>query len=358
MRAALLRSGSIVVDEVADPVPGDGQVLVRTLACGICGSDLHAAKHLDEMVELQRRAGGAGALDAGRDLVMGHEYCAEVVSFGPATARTLAEGTRVCSVPASIRADGVHAVGYSHALPGGYGELMALDEVLLLPVPDGLSTELAALTEPMAVGRHAVEHAGLGGDDLPLVIGCGPIGLAVIAALKQKGVGPVLAADLSPTRRALAEALGADEVLDPAEGSPYARWQDLAWPEGVDRDDPITRLLVQPRPSVVFECVGVPGMLQAVFEGAMRGTRVVVVGVCMAEDRIRPLIPITKELAVRFVLAYTQEEFADTLRGLAEGELDVGRLVTGRVGLDGVADAFSDLADPERHAKVLVEPWR
>lgn len=360
MRAAVLRSGQLVVDEVPDPVPGEGQVLARTLACGICGSDLHAAAHFEEMVEVQRRtSAGEGGLEAGRDLVMGHEFCAEVVELGPGTAGTAPVGSRVCSIPVTIEPTGLATVGYAHERPGGFGELMVLSELLLLPVPHGLSTELAALTEPLAVGRHAVEKAGLGDDDLPLVIGCGPIGLAVIAALKARGLGPILAADFSPARRALAGALGADEVIDPAEHSPYGRWEDLAWPEGADRSNPLVAMLgPQPRPGVVFECVGLPGVLAAVFDGAMRHTRVVVVGVCMSEDTIRPLVAIGKELDVRFVLAYTPEEFADTLRGLAAGELDVSAMVTGQVGLDGVAGAFTDLASPGHHAKVLIEPWR
>lgn len=361
MRAAVLRSGSIVTDELPDPIPGEGQVLVRSLACGICGSDLHAAAHYEEAIALQQRiAPGGGGLVADRDLVMGHEYCAEIVDFGPGTSRSLAVGSRVTSMPVGFVGGAVQTVGYSHERPGGFGELMVLDEALLLPVPDHLPTELAALTEPLAVGRHAVEAAQLTGDELPLVIGCGPIGLAVIAELRRRGLGPVLAADLSPARRALAEQLGADEVLDPSAGSPYGRWQDFAWPEGADRQNPLVAMLGQgPRPGVVFECVGRPGMIAAAMDGAMRGNQLVVVGVCMQEDRFEPLVAIGKQLTVRFVLAYTPQGFADTLRALGAGELaGVEAMLTDRVGVDGVAGAFTELADPEQQAKVLVEPWR
>ena len=92
--------------------------------------------------------------------------------------------------------------------------------------------------------------------------------------------------------------------------------------------------------------------------GAMRDTRIVVVGVCMESDNVRPLTGIGKELNIQFVLGYTREEFADTLRGISEGDLIVDQLVTGRVGLEGVAQAFQDLGDPEAHAKIIVEPWR
>ena len=90
----------------------------------------------------------------------------------------------------------------------------------------------------------------------------------------------------------------------------------------------------------------------------MRDTRIVVVGVCMEQDHLLPMMGITKELNLQFVLGYTPEEFADSLRGIAEGELISEPLITGKVGVDGVAQAFADLADPEAHAKVLVEPWR
>jgi threonine dehydrogenase-like Zn-dependent dehydrogenase len=84
----------------------------------------------------------------------------------------------------------------------------------------------------------------------------------------------------------------------------------------------------------------------------------VVVGVCMERDQIEPLFGINKELNIQFVLGYTGEEFATTLRNLAEGAVNGDPLITGKVGVEGVAQAFEDLASPERHAKILVEPWR
>jgi threonine dehydrogenase-like Zn-dependent dehydrogenase len=88
------------------------------------------------------------------------------------------------------------------------------------------------------------------------------------------------------------------------------------------------------------------------------GARIVVVGVCMERDSIEPMFGINKELNLQFVLGYTPEEFAVTLRGIAEGKIPVEPLITGKVGVEGVAKAFEDLASPERHAKILVEPWR
>ena len=101
-----------------------------------------------------------------------------------------------------------------------------------------------------------------------------------------------------------------------------------------------------------------PGVIQQIIEGAPRDARIVVVGVCMETDRIEPMFGIIKQLNVQYVLAYTPEEFADSLRLIAEGKVDVASLVTGTVGIDGVAQAFADLANPERHTKIIVEPWR
>jgi threonine dehydrogenase-like Zn-dependent dehydrogenase len=109
---------------------------------------------------------------------------------------------------------------------------------------------------------------------------------------------------------------------------------------------------------VVFECVGSPGVLETLIEAAPAGAQIVVAGVCMETDRIEPSIAVTKEIELTFVLGYTPDEFAMTLRQLAEGVIDVSRLVTGKVGLDGVAQAFNDLGDPEAHVKILVEPGR
>ena len=360
MRAAVFRNGDLVVDEIEQPKPKDGQVLVKTLACGICGSDLHAFHHAPALVEMSVRSGAPFTMDLKKDIVFGHEFCAEILDHGPGTEGKLKAGTRVCSVPIAFSNNAAHTVGYSNDLPGGFAEQMVLNEALLLEVPNGLPTDQAALTEPMAVGWHAVMKANLTSEDIPLVIGCGPVGLAVIAGLKIKGVHPIIAADFSPARRKLAEAMGADIVLDPKVDDPYARWTVEATPEGYDPTNLLAILGVGPglRPGVIFECVGVPGIIQRILEGAPRSARIVVVGVCMEVDKIEPFFAISKELNLQFVLGYTPEEFALTLHHLAEGMIDGSSVITGRVGVSDVKQAFSDLASPERHAKILVEPWR
>lgn len=356
MKAAIARQKRIVCDEIPDLAPGPGQVLVRTLACGICGSDLHALKFGDVVGRLYKAVGVENALDPAKDVVFGHEFCAEILEYGPDTQRRLKPGTRVVSVPRVFDGTGGHTVGYSNRFPGGYAERMVLSEALLLPVPEGLPAHLAALTEPLAVGEHAVAQADLDAAGAALVVGCGPVGLAVIAALKARGFGPVIAADLAEGRRRTAEAIGADSVVDPAAGSPHAAWEQHGVPRS--RGARLKAMMAGGKPgrAVIFECVGVPGVLQSLIAEAPAGAQILVVGVCMETDTIEPAFAIAKELDFRFCYAYSPQEFERTLHAITDGRLPAEKFVTGRVGLEGVADAFARLGSPGADVKILVEP--
>jgi threonine dehydrogenase-like Zn-dependent dehydrogenase len=340
-----MRGSALVVDDIPDPSPGPGQILVRTVACGICGSDLHTLQHGDEFVEMSASAKDPNnpidvhVMDLGADVVMGHEFCAEVVDLGENTGNS-SVGDLVVSMPVAFDASGMHPIGYSNAYPGGYGELMVLSDLLALGVPNGLSARHAALTEPMAVGRHAVARSRAKAGSAAIVLGCGPVGLAVIAALRQLGVEPIVAADFSPTRRRLASVMGAHEVVDPREEPAVDAWRRLK---------PTADL-------VIYEAVGVPGMLDDAMRRAPGNAQILVVGVCMETDHVQPSFGVIKELNIQFAFGYQPDEFADTLRAIAEGEIDVEPLITGSVGIEGVPQAFTDLADPEAHAKILVEP--
>ena len=287
-------------------------------------------------------------MDADRDVVFGHEFCCEVVEYGPRTPARLTAGTLVCSMPMTLAGETVQGIGYSNDIAGGFAQYMPLADRMLLPVPNGLAASSAAMTEPLAVGWHAVQNARLADEDVPLVIGCGPVGLAVIAGLAIKDVHPIIAADFSPARRALALKMGADIVIDPAEVSPYESWRQAATPAGYDgsRYAQLFGLGPKLRPAVIFECVGVPGVIQQIMEGAPPSARIVVVGVCMETDRIEPFFGIVKQLNVQFVLAYTAQEFAESLQFIAEGKVDVTSLVTGLSDLTDVGGAFADLANP------------
>lgn len=338
MRAAVLRGGRMVYrDDVPDPAPGPGQVLVAVTACGICGSDLHFAGHGDEVVAatkaMQGTPNSGASIDLGADIFMGHEFSARVLEAGPGT-ETFPPGTPVTSIPVLLAANGIEPIVYSNTTLGGYAEKMLLSAPLLLAIPNGLDPRHAALTEPMAVGLHAVNKSGIEAGETALVLGCGPIGMAIIAALRGAGIDDIVAADYSATRRALAATMGAHRVLDPAEGSPF----DTA------------------APKVIFEAVGVPGVIDDVLRRAPTGSRLVVAGVCMEPDTVHPFFGIAKEMSVQFVFAYEPAEFVASLRAIAEGRIDVAPLITGEVGLDGVGAAFAALADPDRHCKILVTP--
>jgi threonine dehydrogenase-like Zn-dependent dehydrogenase len=108
---------------------------------------------------------------------------------------------------------------------------------------------------------------------------------------------------------------------------------------------------------VIFECVGLPGIIDQIICSVPPSARIVVVGVCMERDHFEPMVGINKEVNLQFVLAYSPQEFASTLSCIADGRISVQPLITGRVGIEGVSEAFQELASPDRHAKIMVEPW-
>jgi threonine dehydrogenase-like Zn-dependent dehydrogenase len=378
MRAVVCQDTELRVAEVASLEPSTGQVLIDVERCGICGSDLHARLHSDELADLAARIGYGDLMRASQQVVMGHEFSGTVVDYGPGCRRKWPTGTPVVALPILRHGDQVHLTGLSAAAPGGYAEQVLVQEAMTIPVPGGLSAEHAALTEPMAVALHAVRKGAVGRRQTAIVIGCGPIGLAVICMLKATGVKTIVASDFSARRRELATRCGADVVVDPAEQSPWTSFPrtgpggvaDLL-NLGIDTTDKLRRVPALPwwqvfrvanavgaAPSgpVVFECVGVPGVIDGIVADAPLRSRVVVVGVCMQSDAIHPAMAINKEIELRFVLGYDPGEFTETLRMLADGKVDVSPLITGTVGLDGVADAFTALASPDTHAKILVDP--
>ncbi|MBU3690069.1 MAG: alcohol dehydrogenase [Acidimicrobiales bacterium mtb01] len=347
MRAAVMKNWSLRVDDIPEPVPGGGQVLAKVLACGICGSDLHLLVHGEESRRLSQELAGDGPRDPGspvvfepdRDTVMGHEYCCEVLDVGPGV-NNLKAGDIIVSFPVTFDEQGIHGVGFSNKYPGGYSERIIANEMMAIKVPNGLSHELAAMTEPLAVGVHAVAKSNIKQGEAAVILGLGPVGLACIAELKMKGIGPIVGADFSPKRRALAEKLGADVVVDPRETPAIEAWRKI---DGK-------------KPLVIFEAVGVPGMIEQAMRMAPKDGRVLVVGACMQHDSFHPMLGIGKELQIQFALGYSPIEFGSALTAIAEGKVDLAPLITGRVPIDGVPQAFKDLGDPETHAKILVTP--
>ncbi len=378
MRAVSCKKAQLEVVDLPDPEPGKGQVLLDVQRCGICGSDLHARQHADAMADVLAEAGYDGYMRSDQEIVFGHEFAGQVAEYGPGCQKKVPTGAAVVALPLLRQGGEIHAIGLSSSAPGAYAEQLVIEESLMMPIPNGLPIDTGALTEPMAIGWHAVRRSEVKKGDVAIVIGCGPIGLAVISMLKARGVRTVIASDFSPGRRELAGACGADVVLDPTDDSPYAKAGDhghlATVPDlvelGVGTMEKVTRLPVpwqhllraadklgmKPKSPVVFECVGVPGVIDQIIAGAPLLSRVVVVGVCAETDRFRPALAINKEIDLRFVVGYSPLEFRDTLHMLADGKVKAEPMLTGIVGLPGVDQAFAALGDPEAHAKILIDP--
>ncbi|MEZ5817870.1 MAG: alcohol dehydrogenase catalytic domain-containing protein [Hyphomicrobiaceae bacterium] len=330
------------------PEPGPGEVVLKVAYCGICGSDVHATE--------------ASASQVAPGTVLGHEFSGEVSQSADPDWQP---GDRAIGVPLMPCSDcrprgqcqdglGIlcpknRIVGMSPEAPGGYAEYVRIHGRQLLRVPDGIALDAAALAEPLAVGAHAVRLAGQLLGRRVLVIGAGPIGLATTAFARRAGARDVVVSEIDATRRQRALRLGASSLIDPAAGGSI----DL----GAGGLAQSFRDLTGGPPDVVFECVGVPGMLaQAIDVAGIRG-RIVVVGVCRHEDRILPRAAIRKELLLQFVLGYTAEDFRLSLDLLGSGAFDAGAMITGRVTFEELPAVFESLRHPNAHGKVLLEPY-
>ena len=379
MKSVVCHNQKLSVEERPTLTPLKGQVLLEVVRCGICGSDLHMQHNCDHMHDLALKVGFKGLAQSSDHFVMGHEFCGKVLDYGPKTRHKFKADTLVCAMPLLQLTDlGYQSTGLSPNASGAYAEQVLVQSNLMFEVTNGLDADRAAMTEPMAVALHAVRRSRIKTNEPAIVIGCGPVGLGVILMLKAAGVKTVVASDFSASRRKLAQACGADVIIDPKQGSPFDDWKAMgllgnaadALNFGMSLFDKIQALRLpwwhawrvadklgaMPKRPVIFECVGVPGILQQIIDGAPLFSKIVVVGVCMQSDRIEPALAINKEIEMQFVLGYTPLEFRDALLMIAEGKIDCTPLITGVVGLDGVENAFSALSDPELHAKILVDP--
>ena len=332
MRAAVLRRGSVEARIIDDPVPGPGQLLVRSLACGICASDLHFMDHPEAGAYDDS---GMSTYDQDADIVMGHEYCAEVVDYGPGTERRIPVGTRVSSLPVLTTAGGRKIIGQNPESPGGFGEYFLLTEAITRVVTSNLPDEIVCIADAISVGWSAASRAALTAREVPLVIGCGAIGLSAIATLRWLGVGPIVAADFVASRRETALAMGADVVIDPAGISPYQAWREAAGGRGC----------------VVFEFVGISGVLDSILKGCERGTRIYSVGGPPEGDLLHTMIAKRKGLNIQFGGGPSMAHWDEAFEAVCSGGLDVGPMLGRTVGLDEVPaalDAARDAAGPTR----------
>ena len=379
MRAVVCQNSELRVTDIAEPQPAKGHLVLDVVRAGICGSDLHARFHADALADVAAQIGLDQMMRVAQPIVMGHEFSGRVRAYGPGTRRRIPEGAAVVAVPMVRHGHRMGMVGLSEAAPGAYAERVLVQEALTFPVPDGFSAETAALTEPMAVGYHAVRRSKIGKGETAVVVGCGPIGLAVILMLRARGVRHIIASDYSTARRALATKCGATVVVDPGVESPWTSFADSKYftdaekllDFGIGAIEklrkvpflPWNKLLraaekagKSPTGPVVFECVGLPGVIDHIITSAPLYSRVVVVGVCMERDALSPMMAITKEISLQFMFAYDPGEYRDALHLMADGKVDPTPLITSTVGLDGVPAAFDVLGKAEEQAKILVAP--
>lgn len=346
MRAAVLQGRSITIETRPDPSPGPGQLMVAPFFTGICGSDLHWRE--------RAIADPSGV----PPIVPGHEFSADFLAAGPGVATHFKPGDRLTALPFTYSANasnGFEVVGLSPNYSGGLATLSCVNADRAYRIPESVPSDLAALTEPLAVGLHAANLATRNKGP-NVVIGCGPVGLAVIFALLQQGRGPILAADFSAQRRATAEALGADIVLDPADSSPFQHWADLGFAPHVSSPLLEREFRGLPPGVNIFDCVGVPGLLDQIIKSAPQHSHVITVGVCAHEDKLTPREAIVTELTLEFSFAYRPEEFAQSLAAIAANPDKVSSLVTSRLPLAQTESAFDRLASNPEEIKVLIDP--
>jgi 2-desacetyl-2-hydroxyethyl bacteriochlorophyllide A dehydrogenase len=341
MRAAIFKEMSkpLSIETLADPTPGANELILKVKNCGICGSDLH----MTEPTSVMPLALGS---------VMGHEFAGEVVALGAGARGRWKEGDRVAGFPyiccgeaspcrnfapaGAACAKGISiGLGASH---GAYAEFVRVGASGAFRLPESVSFREGALVEPLAVGLHAVDMAKMERGATVLVIGAGPVGLAVILWARFLGARHVIVSERAEARRAFAAKFGATDAIDP--GQPLSPQVEKIAGRGAD---------------IIFECVGAPGLIGQTMMEAPRGARIVIAGVCQQPDAIMPLIGIVKELNLQFVLGYRPADFDYVIAMIASDRIDVASMITDVVDLDGLPQAFEALRHPAHQCKVMLE---
>lgn len=340
MRAAVFKEMSkpLVIETVSDPVPTAHDIILKVKNCGICGSDLHMTEPTSTM-----------PLALGS--VMGHEFAGEVIEVGSAVKHLWKPGDRLAGFPVICCGDHTPCINFGlrgscakmlsvglGAAPGAYAEFVRIGANSGYKLPQSVSFREGAMVEPLAVGLHAVDMARMPRGATVLIIGAGPVGLATMLWAKFLGARHVIVSEKAEVRRQMAAKFGATAAIDPGEPL-VAQVQKIAGKA----------------PDVIFECVGVPGLLNTTMMEAPRGGRIVVAGVCQQPDTILPLMGIVKELEIQFVLGYRPDDFDYVIAMLAGDRIEVGHMVTDIVDLDALPAAFEALRRPSHQCKVMLE---
>jgi L-iditol 2-dehydrogenase len=331
MRALMWRGGrDLRVEEVPTPEPGPGEVLVRIVACGVCGTDLHAVDGSVPWYQPPR--------------ILGHEASGVVAAVG-AGVQGVRVGQAVAVEPSSPCGacaechDGLeqHCRRRRSAL-GGFAQYACVPERSAVPLPEGVPVEVGSLAEPTGCCLHAVDVAGLRSGATAVVVGAGPIGLTLVQLARRSGAAQVVVSEPDGTRRRLARELGADVAVDPTAEALPAVVHEVTGGLGAD---------------VVFEAVGRPDLVGVALDALRRGGAVVVVGLAprgatLAVDLYELHV---RELAIKtaWTRSYSFRRAVAWLR-----HLDLAPLITHRYSLDRALEAL--MPQPGR-VKAIIEPW-
>lgn len=344
MRAVVLRQGVLEVRDIADPVPGQGELLLKTLSTAICASDVHFMDHPEMSVDDPT---GRTLYDAERDIVLGHEFVGEVVAHGPDCTDQFPVGTRVTSIPIRLvdgGAGGARIIGQHPDAQGSFGELVVVAEAIAKSVGGEVPCDAAALVDAFAVGEFYVRSAGLQPGGIPLVIGAGAIGLSAVAALASRGAEPIIVSDHKAERRELAARYGAHITVDPAERSPFDVWRETRAQRGLWG------------PLAVFECVGAAGLLQTLVDASDMATRIYCAGGWYTGDTLDITAATRAGVTIQFGGGPMPEDWYGTLDAIAAGRLDplpcVGRIIT----LDEVPAALDQARKSDGPPRIVVHP--
>jgi (R,R)-butanediol dehydrogenase/meso-butanediol dehydrogenase/diacetyl reductase len=329
------------VETVDKPQAGPGEIVLKVHYCGVCGSDLHSTH--------------PGVFVVPDGTILGHEFAGEIVESGAlgwkigemATAlpnnacedcRKLGLGE--CKDNLGIMCPKNTLTGFHPSAQGAYAEFVKFSAKEALRLPTAVKSREGAAVEPLAVGLHAVNRGKVTVGERVLIMGGGPIGLAVAVFSKLAGARDVIVSEYAPARREAAGALGATAAIDPAK-------EDVAEVFSKKAGGP---------PDVIFECVGVPGMIQKCVDLSKPFGRIVVVGVCMVEDAMTPISAIFKEVNIHYVLGYGRPDWRLVLDLLDAGRVDPRPMITDTVTLDQLPQAFEALRKPTTQIKVMVRP--
>jgi (R,R)-butanediol dehydrogenase/meso-butanediol dehydrogenase/diacetyl reductase len=333
MRAAVFQGFDrpLAIEQRPEPRPAADQVLIRVARCGICGSDLHMTRE--------------PAFGVQPGTVLGHEFSGEVIELG-SDASGIAIGDRVAVAPirgcgscASCR-NGEPAWCDDMLLQGGgYAEVAIAASRQCLKLPAGASLEDGALVEPLAVALHGVMLSSLTPGSHVLVLGAGPIGLAVAFWARRLGATKVAVVDLTPLQADLALRVGATNWVQAGE-------------------DVVRRVNseLHGMPDIVFECVGRAGILAQALEHVRPRGSIVMLGLCTSPDSFIPFRAVSKE--ARFITSafFNMREYEASLDMLDAGHAEARSLITSIVPLSQLPVTFESLRQRTSQCKVMVRP--